>query len=240
MTAARQGRRSRRAGRSPAPRPGPVRPAAADRSRVRDGRRRTFPFARKCGGSRRRDARRGRGRRGADQQARRLEALVPGHRLQPVHQLPAVPLLLPVRRLRRLEGQADRGAEGEQLQDRLPRLLARLPRGGDPLPEVQGRPDQRRRGQRRRPRAREDEGRHLGAARRRHLRGAAPARASTRKSRFASERDDARALEERKRCLAKLQAGARHPARGAGRAARRPTASASAAPRRAARAERDS
>ncbi len=40
-------------------------------------------------------------------------------------------------------------------------------------------------------------------------------------SRFASERDDQRALEERKRCLAKLQAGARHPGRGAERAADR-------------------
>ncbi len=67
----------------------------------------------------------------------------------------------------------------DQLQDRLPRLLARLPGSRDPLPEVQGRPDQRRRGQRRRPRAREDEGRHLGAARRRHLRGAAPAQRRT-------------------------------------------------------------
>ena len=40
-------------------------------------------------------------------------------------------------------------------------------------------------------------------------------------SRFARERDDQRALEERKRCLAKLQAGARHPGRGDERAARR-------------------
>ena len=45
----------------------------------------------------------------------------------------------------------DPGAEPDQLQDRLPGLLARLPGSRDPLPEVQGRPDQRRRGQRRRP-----------------------------------------------------------------------------------------
>ena len=40
-------------------------------------------------------------------------------------------------------------------------------------------------------------------------------------SRFARERDDQRALEERKRCLAKLQAGARHPGRSDERAADR-------------------
>ena len=49
----------------------------------------------------------------------------------------------------------DSGAEPDQLQDRLPGLLARLPGSGDHVPEVHGRPDQRRRGQRRRPRARE-------------------------------------------------------------------------------------
>ena len=53
---------------------------------------------------------------------------------------------------------------------------------------------------------REDEGRHLGAARRRHLRRAARAQRSTPSSRFAKERDEKRALEERKKCLAKLQA----------------------------------
>ena len=83
--------------------------------------------------------------------------------------------------------------KAEQLQDRLPGLLARLPRGRDPLPEVQGRPDQRRRGQRGRPRSREDEGRHLGAARRRHLRRAAPAQPARAEPLRARARRQARA-----------------------------------------------
>ena len=103
-------------------------------------------------------------------QARQVEALVPGHRLRPLHQLHAVPELLPVRRLRRLASRQDPGPEREQLQDRLPRLLARLPGSGDPVPQVPLRPDQRRRGQPRRPPPRGDEGRHLRPARRRHLR----------------------------------------------------------------------
>ena len=53
-------------------------------------------------------------------------------------------------------------------------------------------------------------------------------------SRFARERDDQRALEERKRCLAKLQAGARHPGRGAERAADAPSRSEAKAERRSA------
>ena len=136
--------------------------------------------------------------------AGRVEAVVPGHRLRPLHELHAVPDLLPVRRLRRLDGEADPGAEPDQLQDRLPGLLAGLPGGRDPVPEVQDRADQRRRGQRRGHPPREDEGRHLGAARRRHLRGAAGAERRG-EAAVRAERDDKRALEERRKCLTKLQ-----------------------------------
>jgi hypothetical protein len=70
-------------------------------------------------------------------QARGVEAVVPGDRLRPLHELHAVPHVLPVRSLRRRPERQAHGPEPEQLQDRLPRLLARLPRGRDPLPQVQ-------------------------------------------------------------------------------------------------------
>ena len=58
---------------------------------------------------------------------RSLEAMVPGHRLLTLHELHAVSEFLPLRRLWRLAGQEDSGTEPEQLQDRLPCLLARVP-----------------------------------------------------------------------------------------------------------------
>ena len=126
-------------------------------------------------GRRSRDGRRGnraRLRHGLDHR-RAVEALVPGHRLLALHELHAVPELLPVRRLRRVGRPQDSGAEPEQLQDRVPGLLARVSRSGHHVPEVPARADQRRGGAGRRRAARSDEGGHLGAARRRHLLDAA-------------------------------------------------------------------
>ena len=51
----------------------------------------------------------------------------------PLHQLHAVSLVLPLRRLRRRRGQADRGPRSAEVQDQLPGVLAGVPRGGDPL-----------------------------------------------------------------------------------------------------------
>ena len=106
----------------------------------------------------------GRCRYGLDRR-QTMEAVVPGHRLLALHQLHAVPELLPLRRLRRLGRQEDPGPESEQLQDRLSGLLARLSGSGDHVPEVPPRTDQRRGGHLGRCPARGDEGRHLGAAR---------------------------------------------------------------------------
>ena len=100
------------------------------------------------------------------------------------------------------EGQ-NPGAEQRQLQDQLPRLSPRLPRGRDHVPEVFGRPDQWRRGERSRPRPREDEGGHL-----RLLGGDIYARLRDRSEAgevplFQGTQPD-KALEERKKCLTKM------------------------------------
>ena len=99
------------AGRAAGARARPLHRRAAGGSRRRHRRRGPLPRARRRRAGGRRRARRRRRRRRADAEAGRLEAVVPGHRLQPLHQLHAVPVVLPVRRLRRVEGQADRGAE---------------------------------------------------------------------------------------------------------------------------------
>ena len=100
-----------------------------------------------------------------------METLVSGHRLRPLHELHAVLDVLPVRRLRSGRRQPDQGPAAGQLQDRLPGLLTGLPGSSDSLPQIQERADQRRRRARRGPEAGGDEGRHLRAAGRRHLRG---------------------------------------------------------------------
>ena len=119
---------------------------------------------------------------GARRSTEGLDALVPRDRLQALHELHAVPVLLPVRRVRRRRERADRGAQRGEVQDQLPGVLARVPGGRDPLPEVRQGPDQRRRRARGGRRDRGDEGRHLGAPRRRHLRLAAAAAATMRRS----------------------------------------------------------
>ena len=121
-------RGSRRGPRRPQQRAGGARPLHRTPA-VRGGRRRL----RRPGlvpRHRRRDARRSSGAGGRypgrvrGPRAGKMEAVVPGHRLRPLHELHAVPELLPLRRLRRLEGRADPGPEPRQLQDRLPGLLA--------------------------------------------------------------------------------------------------------------------
>ena len=103
-----------------------------------------------------------------------LEAVVPGHRLLALHQLHAVPELLPVRRLRRrrrtgkiqVQNQSNCKTDCPACSRVCPEVAIMFPKyrhgpiNGD---EVHGR----------RHAARGDEGGHLGAARRRHLLDAA-------------------------------------------------------------------
>ncbi len=128
----------------------------------------------------------------------------------------------------------DPGAEPEQLQDRLPGLLARLPGSGDHVPEVPARPDQRRRGERRRHPAREAMKVDISALLGGDIYAALRDRSAKAKSRFSKERDDERALKERQNCLIKLQAAARHPGGGARARCRRRTRSAPRPKRRGA------
>ena len=60
----------------------------------------------------------------------------PGYRLSTLHELHAVPEFLPVRGVRRVGRRQDSGAEPEQLQDRLSRLLPSLSRSGHHVSEV--------------------------------------------------------------------------------------------------------
>ena len=150
----------------------------------------------------------------------RLEAVVPGHRLLALHQLHAVPELLPVRRLRRLGRQQDPGAEPGQLQDRLPGLFARLSRKSRSCSRSTA--TARSTATRcsaddiRREAMKVDISALLGGDIYSMLRD----RSAKAKSRFSKERDDDRALKERQNCLIEAAAAdARHPGGSAGRAA---------------------
>ena len=76
-------------------------------------------------------------------------ALVPGDRLQPLHELHGVHRLLPVRRLRRGLARPDPGREPGQLQEGLPGVQPGLPRARDHVPRVQDAGHRRRAGRRR-------------------------------------------------------------------------------------------
>jgi hypothetical protein len=144
---------------------------------------------------------------------RRMEAVVPGHRLRPLHKLHAMPELLSVRRLRRGRREADSGAEQRQLQDQLPGLLARLPEAAIMFPKYKAGPingDIVSDADLQKEKMKVDISALLGGDVYEMLR----LRSEKAKSRFSKGARCDKALAERQKCLVKLAAAGDIPARG--------------------------
>ena len=154
----------------------------------------------------------------------RLEAVVPGDRLQPLYELHAVPELLPVRRLRRYLRGEDTVVNPSNCKTDCPACARVCPEVAIMFPKYR-RADQRRGSECRRRSPRSAENRMSRALLGGDIYSMLRDRSQRAKSRFSKERDDDRALEERRRCLARSSRRSRigYPARSVVSICLRPT-----------------